>query len=377
MTMDPITLAAKRFACEFKSFWRPPPGRSPRQPSVLRLVVSRTYREDMLKALRVMEWQPDSRRPFVIVDAAFTSEATFALAVASALEAAYDKLRDGLGEDGLTIPPLAPGVRPVTTDRLAALLGRAAEGVSRALDGLVLVLVPASIADGALYGAFALRLAPLSHGSTLRMCVLDHPSLNRTFAGQARFAIDHDALFAFLKDLTSNRSNGPAASASRLTPTDKALLETALKRRIPSRATGDQLRTMLLEAGKAMGDGQFKAATRKFRAARMLCHLSGLTEKEAASSIAAGTAALAAQDKRAALLAYHAAKRIALAAQLPSMAAQAELGIAVAHWSTRDFQSARASYAEVVRLAESSPALRLEAMRMQTACLVSGPEVSS
>ena len=368
--MDPITIAAKRFAVEFETFWRPPPGHEVNGPPALRLVANQTDRKDMLKALRVMEWQPGNRRPFVIVESAFASEAAFALATASALEAHYEKVRKGLAEDGLTIPALALAERPVTMDRLAAQLRLAAEGVSQVLEGLVLVLGPATIAEGAAYAPFALRIASMSNGATLRVCAQDHPSLKSKLPGQASFAIDHDALLAFLKELKPNRSKGPASSAPQLSPPQKAVLEKELKRRITSQSTGDELRTLLLDAGKAMSDGQFKTAVRKFRAARMLCHLSGLTQEEAATSIALGSAALAAQDKRAAIAAYRAAKQIALAGELPVMAAQAELGIAGAHWSTRDFRDARASYGEVMRLAESIPALRLEAMRMEAECFV-------
>jgi hypothetical protein len=370
--MDPITIAARRFSSEFETFWKSYPGHGVKGPPVLRLLVSRTDRAEMLKALRVMEWQPESRRPIVLVESAFASEAAFALAAVCTLEADYEKLRKGLAEDGLTIPALALAERPVTIDRLVAQLGRAAEGVSQVLEGLVFVLVPTSVAEGAPYAEVTLRLASVSNGSTLRVCVHDHPSLKSTLPGQASFVIEHGALLAFLKELKPPRSNGPASTAPQLTPPQKASLEKELNRRIMSQPAGDALTTMLLDAGAATSDGRGKTAIRKFRAARMLCHLTGLTEEEAAISIALGSAALAAQDKRAAIAAYRAAKQIALVGALPVMAAQAELGIAGAHWSTQDYPAARASYAEVMRLAESIPALRIEAMRMQAECLVPG-----
>lgn len=368
--MDPITLAAKRFAAEFETFWSPPPGHAVKGPRALRLAVDRSDRKDMLKALRIMEWRPENRRPFVIVETEFASEAVFALAVASALEADHEKLRRGLAEDGLTIPALAPAERPVTTERLVAQLGEAARGVSQVLEGLVLVLVPMGVAEGAPYAPFIERLAAASNGSTLRVCALDDPNLRSKLPGQASFTVDHDKLRSFLKELKPNASKGPAASAPKLSPPQKAALEKELGTRLPSQPTGDELRTLLLDAGKAMSDGQFKAAARKFRAARMLCHLSGLTREEAATSLALGSAALAAQDKRAAIAAYRTAKQIALTGGLTVMAAQAELGVAGAHWSTQDFREARASYTEVKRLAESIPALRSEAMRMEAECFV-------
>ena len=367
--MDPVTLAAKRFIMEFEAFWRPPPGHEVKGPPVLRLVVDRSDRKDLLKTLRVMEWQPDNRRPFVIVEAAFTSEAAFALGAASTLEAEYEKLRKGLADDGLLIPALAPCLRPVTTERFLAQLGLAVQGVSQVLEGLVLVLVPSSIEEGAPYASFVERLASMSNGTTFRVGVLDQPSLRSNLPGQASFAVDQAALLAFLKELKPNGSQGPASPAPRLSPPQKAALEKELKRRLPSQPTGDALRALLLDAGKAMSDGQLKTAVRKFRAARMLCHLSGLAQEEAATSLALGSAALAAQDTQAALAAYQVAKRIALAEGVPVMAAQAELGVAGVHWFAHDYRNARASYTEVTRLSESMPALRNEAMRMEAECL--------
>jgi tetratricopeptide (TPR) repeat protein len=368
--MAPVTLAARRFAAEFEAFWAPPPGHEAKGPPVLRLVVDPVDRKDMRKALRVMEWQPENRRAFVVVESAFVTEAAFALAVATALEADYDKLREGLAEDGMAISALAPAERPVTTERLAALLRRAAEHVIQVLDGLVLAIVPARLAEGGDYASFVARLAAASNGASVRVCVLDHPSLRSTLPGQARFAVDHDALHAFLKELRPDRASGPDSAAPQLTPPQKAALEKELGRRVTSRPTGDELRTLLLDAGKTMSDGQLKTAVRKFRAARMLCHLSGLTQEEAATSLALGSVALAAGDKHAAIAAYRAAKQIAIAGGIERMAAQAELGIAGAHGSTRDYRDARASYAEVVNLAASIPALRLEAMRMTAECFV-------
>ncbi|WP_441292361.1 hypothetical protein ACSRUE_19960 [Sorangium sp. KYC3313] len=368
--MDPITLAAKRFAAEFEAFWAPPPGHAVTRPPVLRLAVAPVDRRDMIKALRVIEWQPDNRHAFIIVESAFSTEASFALAVATALEADYEKLRKGLAEEGSAIHALVSTELPITTDRVAAQLRRAAGNVSAVLDGLVLALVPARFDEEAAYASFVERLAPASNGATVRVCVLDHPSLRSLLPGQARFAVDHDALLGFLKELKSDRANGPASATPQLSPAQRAALEKELKRRIPSRPTGDELRTLLLDAGKAMTDGQFKTAVRKFRAARMLCHLSGLTQEEAATSIALGSMALAAGDKRAAIAAYRVAKQIAITGEMPAMAAQAELGIAGAHRSTRDYRNARGSYAEAMALAESLPALRIEAMRMTAECFV-------
>jgi hypothetical protein len=368
--MDPITMAARRFIVEFEAFWRAPPGHGGKGPPVLRLLVHRADRAEMLKALRLMEWQLTNRRPFVLVEAAFPSEAAFALATAWTLERDYEQLRNDLAKDGFTIPALAPAERPVSIERLAAQLAVAAAGVRQVLDGLVVVLCPESVAEGAPYAAFALRLASVSNGSSLRVCVLDDPRLRNKLPGQASFVVDPDALHAFLKELKPARSKGPGSAAPRLAPPRKAALEAALKRRIPSQATGDELRTLLLDAGKAMSDGQLRTAVRKLRAARMLCHLSGLTAEEAATSLALGSAALAAQDKRAAIAAYRTAKQIAVVEALPAMAAQAELGIAGAHWSTHDYREARASYAEVMRLAGAVPALQREAMRMQAECFV-------
>jgi hypothetical protein len=177
--------------------------------------------------------------------------------------------------------------------------------------------------------------------------------------------VDEGALLEFLKQMGSDNatSNGPAVALPPSTVAKKAT-----DGKIMSEATGIDLRRLLLDAGTAMSQGSFKLAARRFRAARMLCHLADLPEEEAATSIATGSALLAAGDRSSSIAAYRHGKTTALGCGNKLLAAQAELGIAGVSFLAAEYAKARASYREIEKLAADMPALCIEALRMEGEC---------
>ena len=368
--MDPISLASKRFHTAFSSFWDPPPGNALPTPPVLRIVVKPTSRTDAVKSLRLLEWAPENRWPFLILEASISSSDLTLAALASQVEANYEKLRSGLAQDGLSIPALERMPRPVQVAALASQIARAARNVATVLAGLMVVLMPERIHDEGLYSNIAGALADDADLSFMRVAVRDHESVAPRFPGFATFEVDRAALVQYLKDAGKPTKNGPPDGRPRPTPAQLHAAELRAGKRIPSEGTGSDLRALLLDASSAMSDRNFKVAAKKFRAARMLCHLSGLEDEEAVSSIALGSVVFAAGDKKAAIAAYRAAKAIALRRNNKTLAAQAELGVAAMHFAGRAFEAARASYREVAELSVEMPPLALEAERMVGECFL-------
>ncbi|WP_437619936.1 hypothetical protein [Sorangium sp. So ce1151] len=368
--MDPITLAAQRFRREWQAFWSPPPGHERSGPNALRVRTGPADRRDWLKTLRWMEWQPDNRHPFVVVEAPFTGEAAYVEAIAERLDRDLATLREGLAEDGLALPPLAPSTGPIDEAALRRRLVEAGRTAAGVLAGVVVVLAPARVDHAAAYRDLIARLMTVSNGTTLRLAVLDVPGsdLDALLPGSARFEIDQAALLDSLKQIGGGGAPPAAERQPKLAPQQKDAVERALGRKIASEDAGASLRRLLLDGGKAMQDGAFKLAVRKLRAARMLCHLSGLAQEEAAASIALGSAATAAGDPRAALAAFRQGKALALAAGHRLLGAHAALGEAGVLLAAKRLADAREAYAEVARLGEEAPALVLEAMRMHGEC---------
>jgi hypothetical protein len=366
--MDPITIASKRFHTEYALFWEPPPGHEVRGPLVLRIEAEHAHRADALKSLRLIEWKPENRHPFVIVEGTFASAREYIGVIARKLHDDYGKLAKGLAEDGLTIGALGPLVRPVRGNDLMNLIRHASSEVSKVLAGLTLVLMPERITDAKGYAECLSLIAPIADGAMLRVAVQSEPEIATTYPGAARFLVDDRALLDHLKNLGKKAEEGPPTGKPRPTPEQRAAAEKAAGKPILSEGTGNDLRALLLDAGDAFSKSQFKTAAKKFRAARMLCHLTGLKEEEAMASIALGSALLATGDKVAAIAAYRAGKQIALSIQKLAIAAQAELGVAAIHFFATEYRSARASYADIMHLAADIPPLRLEAMRMEGEC---------
>ena len=368
--MDPITIASKRFQRQFNAFWNPPPGAVVAGPPVLRLVFERSERKEVLQTLRLLEWAPTNRRPFILLEGDVDTLERSVHGATVQLEGDYEKLTNGLAADGVSIAPLTPLDRPVTLPALVAAIRTASQQIASALDGLVVVWIPSRVSDQALNSTIVNALAGISDGRTLRLAIGDAPGTERSFPSFASFEVDEDALLKHLKNLGREKSSGPAAKSKALTPTEKASLERELGRAFPSEATGMDLRAYLLDAAAALRTGGFKIAAKKFRAARMLCHVSGLLDEEAMVSIALGSAAYGAGDRAAAFHAYRRGKEIALARGNKLLAAQAELGVAVVHLASTDYSRARESYGEVITLTSDVPALRIDALRMMGECFV-------
>jgi tetratricopeptide (TPR) repeat protein len=399
--MDPITLASRRFQEEFLRFWNPPPGHELAGPRVVRLAVAGTSTMNVRKSLRLLERRPGGQRPYLIVDAPVSSRSEYIAAIASAFEVNYAALVQGFAEQGIAIPAVPRTPRPVTISGVVETLRRIVAGTFEALDGLALVLLPARIDDPTSYAEILAALASASdgsqwpsgpppqgssqlpsgsspHGSQLWLAALDHDVISSNYPGSASFTVDEAALVQHLKTLGQD-SRGPAAKppgsslagssrAARAAPSGNAALEGGLGQQSLAKTTGIDLRAYLLDAAAAMGEGKHKLAVRHFRAARMLCRVNGFADGETLTSIALGSAAYGAGDKRGALAAFGHAKNMALARGNNVLAAQAELGIAAVHLASADYALARKGYAEIMELAAAIPALRLEAMRMEAEC---------
>src|SRR5260221_12905568 len=105
--MDPLTLASTRFHTETRLFWDPPPGHEI-EPRVLRIAVAFPHRKDAVKSLRLLEWDPQNRRPFMIVEGSFRTTEEYLGVIDDTIRRDYAKLLKGLAEDGVTLAPLPP-----------------------------------------------------------------------------------------------------------------------------------------------------------------------------------------------------------------------------------------------------------------------------
>jgi tetratricopeptide (TPR) repeat protein len=332
---------------------------------VLRLVVPPSSRTDAVKSLRLLEWAHDNRRPFVIVEDPFVTVEQYLAGLARKVETDRAKLAEGLAEDGVVLRAMLKISRPVDLATLVDAVTSFATSLRPSLDGLVLVLMPTRVEAPAAFAQVVKLFATSVIGDALRIAVQDQPGLDQDYQGVASFVVDEGGLVEFLKEMGSDAtSKGPPVASPPSTAAKNSKDET----RIISEATGIDLRRLLLDAGTAMSQGSFKLAARRFRAARMLCHLADLPEEEAATSIAAGSALLAAGDRVSSIAAYRHSKTIALGSGNKLLAAQAELGIAGVHFLTADYAKARASYRAIEELVAEMPALCIEAMRMEGEC---------
>jgi hypothetical protein len=220
--MDPLTLAAKRFLAQLESAWNPPPtiALTP-GPRIVRMVADPSARGDLVKSLRWLEWSPDNRRPLVLFEDVFEEKPRWLRALVAKTAADCAAVQEGLTADGFLVTPLP--ARPAETTIAAPAARRYLDAVAehvagRALDGLVIALVPTHVADPKAYRGLVARITSSPIGAALRLAVVDVPGadLGALLPSEARFEVDRDELFTFLKQMGPKRSKGQAAEPLRV-----------------------------------------------------------------------------------------------------------------------------------------------------------------
>lgn len=373
--MDPLTLAAERFIREHETAWVPPPGAKHGVPGVLRLGAKPGQRGDALKSLRLLECRPENRRPVSIVEVPFRDALSYATAIGLAVRADVAKVDAGLREDGITRPD-TPVVRNTETPEiLRAELTRLASHLAMFLEGLVVVLAPAHVADEPALASFLARLADAGSGSALRIDALipDAREVARALPIVASFELDEDELFSYMRDLGTRGSQGPLPEGPTLSPAQRIDVEKRLGQPIASLDAGRTLKRLFMDGGKALAEGKHADAIRRFRVARSLAQVTGLRGEELVASMALGSAYAGTSNHRGALASYERARRLAETLGRADLSAQALFGIGYIHMIEKRFGDSAVIYrAIVLSLPDDSP-LRREARRLSEAALRHDP----
>lgn len=378
--MDPLLVAAQRFHSQLRMAWEPLPGSEQQAPALLRLIAEQAYRGQMVKALRLAEWAPDNRRPYVIVE----DEPTPAVIHRQIVED-FTTLCRALRDDGLNVPELKlgdagsshhdsanAGAEPES--EISKLLATMAQATTQlggldVLDGIVLAIVPRH----AQLPSCDLLLQLMEHAGyqrgAVRLLLWDpREELAKRWPAAAHFAVD--GLWRHLTELVkATPEGGPKARELASSPSQRQAMEQRLGKRASARQAASMLNGLLLDAGRLQQDGRPKAAERKLRNARMLCRMEGLATQQAVCSLALG-ASLCGRDSRGALAAFRDARALAESQNQPSVEVQALLGTAAVHLQEQRFTEAEHTYAIAARVAEDAAleSLRLAALRMQGAC---------
>lgn len=268
--MDPITRASKQFLTEAEAFWRS--GES----SVMPMVAELSDRGELIKVLRLQELAPDNRRPLFLYEAPFADEASYFDGLAEVVANDYERLRKGIQEEGVSIPPLdteacaqaEPGGPLARAVRIAA---RAALLLGERFEGALVALIPSRIEDcrgwpKSMATVRRVRLSPRT-----RFGVFDPPTgplAHVRGSAAAHLRIDPDELRAYLRRLGDSNSKGPplAGAPTQAPGEEKAALET-IEQRSPSSDVARRLKALLLDGAEQGAAGHPVLATNRARGA--------------------------------------------------------------------------------------------------------------
>lgn len=368
--MDPVTVASKTFQRELARLWKL--GRAS-----VRVECSAADRTDMVKTLRLAEWDPDNRWPMFLHEAPFTDATSWFEGLAASLEGDYAAIVAGAREEGVALP--AYEAPPVTAGSPVARALLVADRVARCLqprlDGALVALAPKQVADR---DAWALAVQPwLDAGLPRGVRVVVHDLPGGPLAARvpddatARFAIDQDALNDYLKGLGAKPSEGPPLPPGpQLSPEQRAAVEASTGRKIPSPEAGRALRAEMLDASQKMGHQDWLGASQHFRAAQRVCQSEGLVAEEAAVLVGMASLCLAASQRDVAAQSFERAAALATEHALWQVVAQACMGLGALHTMARDHVAAASAYERAAAASEKArvDALTLESLRMAGTC---------
>jgi hypothetical protein len=378
--MDPITVASEAF----KLALRRAEALHPAMP--LCLVASSTDRGDLVKTLRMVEWSAENRRPLVLHEAPFNDADGYFASLADKVRGDHDALREGAAKDGLVLPPLSLPQdldRRPPAARAVALVEAMQHAVRPALDGVIIALCPKQIGDADAWRAVltAWLQAPLSPAAHRWVHDLpDGPA--RALLPEprhVRFEVDQAALMDYLARLDGAPASAgpPTAPPPALSPEQRAAVEAATGRPVPSPEVGRALRGMLMGGAVALQRNDLATAATKFGEARALCHTHAMPAEEASTLIALASLALAAGARDRAVQAYQEAIAVSRDAKLHPVTCQAWMGLGGTFLAAGRHGDAGAAYARAADAAKEGnvPLLRVEGLRLAGSCaLMMGDE---
>ncbi len=371
--MDPLSLGVAQCHQALRERLQDPAPGSAAQ-AAFRLVVDGATPAELFKSLRLYELRQDNLHPFVIFTDAVESEAQFAAAALAQLAGDEASVREGLAEDGRVIARTEFGQSEASAAGLAAALSRFAASVATELAGLVVVLAPSQVRSHEAYTALATALAQVAAPSTLVVLVRDHAiaEVAQRIPATVPLRVDRKALAEHVKSLKSPHDVGPRReNEPQLAPKQRRELEQRLGKRVLTNNTGQELKRLLFEAAEAQGEGKFELAAKRFRMARTFCLVTGYRQEQAMCAIAVGTAQFSCGRLDRAIEAYREGRALGAAIGAKGLVMQAEIGMATAHLTDKQYPLARQAYGRAFEAAEGLVPMQVEALRMQGECFVS------
>ena len=168
--VDPITRASRAFLAEADAFWRA--GKGPLLP----MIAAASARGDLVKTLRLAELALSNRRPLFVYEEPFVDARVWAAGLAAAIAGDYQAVREGAEKEGVTLPPFpAAGEGPSEKDpplaRAVWAMERAAALLAERLDGVLVALLPKTVADARAYREAVATLAAIRFSPRVRLAV--------------------------------------------------------------------------------------------------------------------------------------------------------------------------------------------------------------
>ncbi|WP_437841687.1 hypothetical protein [Sorangium sp. So ce1153] len=335
----------------------------------------------MLKSLRVWEMERENRRPFFLYEEPFIDKAGYFEGLCKRLGDDYELLRKQAAQDGVELSPFTPqdpqrvaGMPPL--ERAVVHVERAGALLGERLDGVLLGLLPRQVRDAAAWRQSVAALARAPWSTRVLLSFFDPPGgpLESVLGAEgARFSVNRDELFDYLRQLATNKSAGPAGPPPPVpTEAQREEYERRTGQKLMSPDEGRALRTVLMDAAQHMSRGRHAEAAEAYRSARHICQAHGMLLEEATILVALAGLALAVRAPDQALECYRRAVAIGREKESFQLVAQAWLGTGAVFMMQKEYVRAAQAYEAAGDAARTAgvPTLRIEALRLAGTCHV-------
>ncbi|MGQ9609780.1 MAG: tetratricopeptide repeat protein [bacterium] len=392
--MDPISREINRFQETFRDF------RENTNARILHIITQPELVNNIIKALRAEEWQPDNRCPFLIFNTDYTDGGAACEEMRMSLIEHYNLLRKGLAQENVYIPEFNVSFKGDPYLVLAMHIQEFYKNIRETFDGLFACWLPASIGNRREWQKFITQLLKLPFDPNIRFIVADdgNDQLEKEFKKSnetlvtTNFYIDNkEVMNYFRKLMSSGESNIPPSvpgvppGAARpdvappprrvgpRQPTDEEI-QAAVKatgvQPVLTPSESDKLRKLIFDAAMASGEGRVDEAIRLQQSACKICHDAGVVLEETLMTMVLATYHQQAKQKSDAIKQYKYAEILAIQIEAYQQVTQIHMSLAYIYLMDKLNDMAALEYEKAADSANKAgdAIMQIEALRMAGMC---------
>lgn len=397
--MDPVSKEIDRFRESFRDF------RENLDARILHVITQPEQAGNIIKALRIEEWQPDNRCPFLIFNTAYTDKEPPFEEMCTVLQEHHRLLKKGMSDQNIDIPDLnvALSGKEDPDFAFALYIQDFHNSIRGHFDGLLVCWLPTDIVDKRGWQKSVIKLLSLPFDPAIRFVIADEDrkALEKEFRKSPEILVttdfhvdDRETLDYFKKLMGTDGSSanavppsvpGAPLGAARpdvpppprkvgvRQPTEdeiKTAIEASGSEPALTPRESDRLRRLVFDAAVASGENRPEDAIRLQQMACDICHEAGVKLEEVLMIMVLATYYQQSNQRIRAVEEYRRSESLALDMEAYAQVTQIRMSLAYLYLMHKVYDLAAVEYEKAAESAQkiADPIMRIEALRMAGTC---------